>query len=157
MKPQSSSVRPLLIAALAGVVFAAGLALGGMMDPRKVQGFLDVGGIGSGRWDPSLAFVMGGALLVSLITFARVGTREMSWSGDPIALPTRRDIDARLVGGASLFGVGWGLSGYCPGPAVASLLIGGLDVACFIAAMAAGMLLARWWQTRSGGNGGTEA
>lgn len=149
MKPQSNSVRPLLIAALAGVVFAAGLALGGMMDPRKVQGFLDVGGIGSGRWDPSLAFVMGGALLVSLITFARVGTREMSWSGDPIALPTRRDIDGRLVGGAALFGVGWGLSGYCPGPAVASLLIGGLDVACFIGAMAAGMLLARWWQTRA--------
>ena len=156
MSRGQTSVRPLLIAALAGVVFAAGLALGGMMDPRKVQGFLDFGAIGSGRWDPSLAFVMGGALMVSLLTFARVGAREMSWSGDAILLPTRRDIDPRLVGGAALFGVGWGLSGYCPGPAVASLLIGGRDIACFIAAMAVGMLLARWWQARTVTNGGTQ-
>jgi uncharacterized membrane protein YedE/YeeE len=145
MKPQSTSVRPLLIAALAGVVFAAGLALGGMMDPRKVQAFLDVGGISASRWDPSLAFVMGGALLVSLLTFSRIKTAEMSWLGTQIELPTRRDIDVRLVGGAAVFGIGWGLSGYCPGPAVASLLPGGVDIVCFIAAMATGMLIARHW------------
>ena len=134
-----------MIAALAGVIFAAGLALGGMMDPRKVQAFLDVGGISAGRWDPSLAFVMGGALLVSLFTFSRIKTAEMSWLGTPIKLPTRRDIDVRLVGGAAVFGVGWGLSGYCPGPAIASLLLGGVDIVCFIAAMATGMLIARYW------------
>lgn len=134
-----------MIAALAGVIFAAGLALGGMMDPRKVQAFLDVGGISAGRWDPSLAFVMGGALLVSLFTFSRIKTAEMSWLGTRIKLPTRRDIDVRLVGGAAVFGVGWGLSGYCPGPAIASLLLGGVDIVCFIAAMATGMLIARYW------------
>ncbi len=154
MTRSSTSWRPLLIAALAGAIFAAGLALGGMMDPRKVQGFLDVGGIGSGRWDPSLAFVMGGALLVSLLAFAGVGVRGTSWTGNPVVLPTRRDVDVRLVGGAAVFGVGWGLSGYCPGPAIASLLIGGLDIACFVGAMAAGMLLARWWLTRGAADGG---
>jgi len=144
MKTQNS-LRTALIAALAGAIFAAGLALGGMMDPRKVQAFLDVGGISAGRWDPSLAFVMGGALLVSLFTFSRIKTAEMSWLGTPIKLPTRRDIDVRLVGGAAVFGVGWGLSGYCPGPAIASLLLGDIDIVCFIAAMATGMLIARYW------------
>lgn len=144
MKTQNS-LRTAMIAAPAGAIFAAGLALGGMMDPRKVQAFLDVGGISIGRWDPSLAFVMGGALLVSLFTFSRIKTAEMSWLGTPIGLPTRRDIDVRLVGGAALFGVGWGLSGYCPGPAIASLLLGGVDIVCFMVAMAAGMLIARYW------------
>ena len=139
------SVRTTLIAALAGVIFAAGLALGGMMDPHKVQAFLDVGGIAAGRWDPSLAFVMGGALLVSLFTFSRIKTMERSWLGTPIRLPTRRDVDFRLIGGAAVFGIGWGLSGYCPGPAVASLLLGGVDIVCFMVAMAAGMLIARYW------------
>lgn len=142
MKEQKTTYE-LVIAAASGIIFAAGLALGGMMDPRKVQGFLDIGGIASGRWDPSLAFVMGGALLVSLVAFARAATKKTSWTGGVIALPTRRDIDFRLVGGAAVFGVGWGLSGYCPGPAIASLLTGGVDVACFIAAMAVGMGLAR--------------
>lgn len=142
MKEQKA-VYALVVAAAAGVVFAAGLALGGMMDPRKVQGFLDVGGITSGRWDPSLAFVMGGALLVSLLAFARANGGRISWTGMPLALPTRRDIDLRLVGGAAVFGVGWGLSGYCPGPAIASLLTGGFDVACFVAAMVGGVALAR--------------
>ncbi len=138
-----------VIAALAGAIFAAGLALGGMTDPRKVQAFLDIGGIAAGRWDPSLAFVMGGALLVSLFTFARINTRETSWLGASIKLPTRGDIDLRLVGGAALFGIGWGLSGYCPGPALASLLVGGVDIVCFIAAMAVGMLLARYWMRKT--------
>jgi uncharacterized membrane protein YedE/YeeE len=144
MKTEITPYAP-VIAAVAGVIFAAGLALGGMMDPRRVQGFLDIGGLTSGRWDPSLAFVMGGALLVSLAVFARAGHRKRSWTGDAVALPTRRDIDLRLVAGAAVFGIGWGLSGYCPGPAIASLLGGGLDVACFVAAMAGGMVLARFW------------
>jgi len=131
---------PILLALAAGVIFAAGLVLGGMTDPRKVQGFLDIGGIASGRWDPSLAFVMGGALLVSLIAFARIGSRP--WLSDRFELPTRSDIDAKLVTGAALFGVGWGVSGYCPGPALASLLTGGLGVLLFVLSMLAGMLLA---------------
>lgn len=138
-------MRTTVIAVLSGVIFASGLALGGMMDPRKVQGFLDIGGLTTGRWDPSLAFVMGGALLVSLIVFARIKTGDRSWFGGRIQLPSRRDIDARLVAGSALFGIGWGLSGYCPGPALASLLIGGADIVCFLAAMAVGMLLARHW------------
>ncbi|MBL8309388.1 MAG: YeeE/YedE family protein [Burkholderiales bacterium] len=142
-------MRAALIAGVSGVIFAAGLALGGMLDPRKVQGFLDVGGIATGRWDPSLAFVMGGALVVALLTFERVRTRETTWLGAPISLPVRRDIDSRLLLGAALFGVGWGLSGYCPGPAIASLLPGSKDVLWFVAAMAVGMVLARLWMRRS--------
>ena len=137
--------RAAAIALAAGLIFAAGLTLGGMTDPRKVQGFLDVGGIFVGRWDPSLAFVMGGAVLVSLIAFATVKTRDAPWANATFELPTRRDIDARLVIGALLFGTGWGIAGYCPGPALASLLFGGADALYFVAAMLAGMLVAKTW------------
>ena len=140
-----TQLRAALIALAAGLIFAAGLTLGGMTDPRKVQGFLDVGGIVAGRWDPSLAFVMGGALLVSLIAFASIKTRDAPWVGVKFELPTRRDIDARLIFGAALFGVGWGIAGYCPGPALASLLTGGVDVLWFVAAMFAGMFVAKKW------------
>jgi len=133
------------IAFTAGLIFAAGLTLGGMTDPRKVQGFLDIGGLFAGRWDPSLAFVMGGALLVSLVAFATVKTQAAPWAGAKFELPTRRDIDARLVIGAVLFGTGWGIAGFCPGPALASLLIGGADVLYFVVAMLAGMLIAKTW------------
>lgn len=133
------------IALGAGLIFAAGLTLGGMTDPRKVQGFLDIGGIFAGRWDPSLAFVMGGALLVSLVAFATVNTTEAPWANAKFELPTRRDIDVRLVIGAVLFGTGWGIAGYCPGPALASVLTGGTDVLVFVAAMLAGMLVAKKW------------
>ena len=137
--------RAAVIALAAGLIFAAGLTLGGMTDPRKVQGFLDIGGIFAGRWDPSLAFVMGGALLVSLIAFASVKTKETPWANAKFELPTRRDIDARLVIGAILFGTGWGIAGFCPGPAFASLLTGGADVLYFVVAMLAGMLVAKTW------------
>ena len=133
------------IALAAGLIFAAGLTLGGMTDPRKVQGFLDIGGVFAGRWDPSLAFVMGGALLVSLVAFATVKTQAAPWASAKFELPSRRDIDARLVIGAVLFGVGWGVAGFCPGPALASLLIGGADVLYFVVAMLAGMLAAKTW------------
>lgn len=133
------------IALIAGLIFSAGLTLGGMTDPRKVQGFLDIGGLFAGRWDPSLAFVMGGALLVSLVAFATVKTQAAPWASAKFELPSRRDIDARLVIGAVLFGAGWGIAGFCPGPAFASLLVGGADVLYFVAAMLAGMLIAKTW------------
>jgi uncharacterized protein len=133
---------------LSGVVFAAGLVLGGMTDPKKVQGFLDVGGIASGRWDASLAFVMGGALFVSYFAFRSATGRSMPWFAPKFELPTRRDIDAPLVIGAVLFGAGWGLAGYCPGPALASVLTGGTDIFIFVAAMLIGMVFAKLWQRR---------
>ncbi len=133
------------IALAAGLIFAAGVTLGGMTDPRKVQGFLDIGGIFAGRWDPSLAFVMGGALLVSLIAFATVKTNKAPWANSKFELPTRRDIDAPLVIGAALFGTGWGIAGFCPGPAFASLLTGGADVLYFVVAMLVAMFVAKKW------------
>ncbi len=137
-KPISTTV--VVLAALAtGVIFAAGLTLGGMTDPRKVQGFLNIGGIGSGGWDPSLAFVMGGALVVSFIAYFSIRNRLRPMFAEKFELPTRRDIDARLIIGAVLFGVGWGIGGYCPGPALASVLVGGMEMVYFTLAMLAGM------------------
>ena len=131
-------------ALLAGALFAFGLVLSGMTQPAKIIGFLNLAGLVDparfGRWDPSLAFVMGGALLVTLVAFAvtpRPGRKP--WLAESFVLPTRKDIDGRLVLGAALFGIGWGLAGYCPGPALASVLTGGLDALVFVAALAAGM------------------
>jgi uncharacterized protein len=133
-----------VFAALSGALFAVGLVVSGMTQPPKVIGFLNIGGIFApnrfGAWDASLAFVMGGALLVTLIAFAvtpRVGKRP--WAAASFDLPTRKDIDTKLVAGAALFGIGWGLVGYCPGPALASLLSGGLDALIFVVALAVGM------------------
>lgn len=137
-----------LIALVAGLMFSAGLVISGMTQPAKVMAFLNVGGIvdpaSFGAWDASLAFVMGGALCVTLLAFAitpRPGNKP--WLATSFQLPTRRDIDVKLVLGAALFGVGWGLAGYCPGPALASLLTGGEDVIIFVAALAVGMWAAR--------------
>jgi uncharacterized protein len=138
--------RAAALALIAGLIFAAGLTLGGMTDPRKVQGFLNIGGIASGawgKWDPSLAFVMGGALIVSFLAFWSIKGRVAPWFAVKFELPTRRDIDARLIIGAALFGVGWGIGGYCPGPALATFLIGGPDILYFMAAMIAGMVGAK--------------
>ncbi|WP_367847781.1 DUF6691 family protein [Rhodoferax sp. WC2427] len=142
----------IVYAAIAGGLFAAGLVLSGMVLPAKVQGFLNLGGLWDaqrfGPWDASLAFVMGGALLVTLPAFAltpptaRRPARK-PWAAMAFQLPTRKDIDTRLVLGAALFGVGWGLAGYCPGPALASVLTGGAAVAVFVAAMLAGMAIAK--------------
>jgi uncharacterized membrane protein YedE/YeeE len=126
---------PILASLLAGLVFGLGLILSGMADPSKVLGFLDL----AGRWDPSLAFVMAGAIGVGLAAFAVARRRTTSLLGAPMRLPTSRQIDARLVGGSVLFGVGWGVAGFCPGPALTALGMGQPKVAVFVLAMVAGM------------------
>jgi uncharacterized membrane protein YedE/YeeE len=127
----------MLVALLAGTLFGLGLAVSGMMNPAKVVGFLDV----AGDWDPTLAFVMGGALLVTIPAFRVILNRPRPVLADGFGLPTKSALDARLLGGAALFGVGWGLSGFCPGPAVAALVTGLTPVFAFVAAMVAGMIL----------------
>jgi len=118
-----------------GVVFGAGLAIAGMTNPAKVLAFLDV----AGAWDPTLLCVMGGALAVSAAGYAIARRRAHPWLAATFAIPTRSDVDARLLGGAALFGVGWGLVGICPGPALANLARGSVDVFVFVAAMVAGV------------------
>ncbi len=124
---------------LAGLLFGAGLCLSGMVYPSKVLGFLDL----AGAWDPSLAFVMGGAVVVAFVSFRIAGRRGASLSGEPLHLPTQKAIDARLIGGSVIFGAGWGLVGLCPGPAIANL--GFLDwrAAVFVLCMILGMGLFR--------------
>ncbi|WP_162048098.1 YeeE/YedE family protein [Vibrio taketomensis] len=130
-----------LVAALAsGVFFGIGMALSGMTDPAKVIGFLDV----AGNWDPSLAYVMGGALAVFLPCYQRfIKPRKHTLSGEPLCLPSNTTIDKRLVSGAAVFGVGWGLVGVCPGPAVASISYGNIGIFAFIGAMLVGSLVAK--------------
>lgn len=122
-------------ALLAGLVFGIGLIVSGMTDPSKVLGFLDL----AGRWDPSLACVMVGAIAVGRLGFYVAARRRRSLLGAPMQLPTATKIDRRLVLGGCAFGVGWGLAGYCPGPALASLAGGGAKPVVFCAAMLAGM------------------
>jgi uncharacterized membrane protein YedE/YeeE len=130
---------------LVGLLFGIGLLLSGMTDPGKVIGFLDL----SGAWDPSLALVMGGAVLVGIGAFALAKRRRTAWLGDPMRLPSSGTIDRRLIGGSLLFGIGWGLAGFCPGPALVSLGSGQIKAAVFVLAMLAGMLIFEW-ATRSG-------
>jgi uncharacterized protein len=135
----------LLLAGCTGVVFAAGLVLSGMTQPARVIGFLNLD-----QWDPTLLFVMGGAVMVTLVGFAVSARKGRSpWFAERFVLPTRTDIDRPLVLGAAIFGVGWGLAGYCPGPALASALVGGTDVLLFLMAMAVGMGLAKWLRRSS--------
>jgi len=126
---------PILTSLLAGLVFGIGLILSGMADPAKVLGFLDL----AGRWDPSLALVMAGAVGVGLLAFAIARRRRASFLGLPMRLPTARHIDGRLVGGSVMFGIGWGLAGFCPGPALVALGMGQVKAAIFVGAMLAGM------------------
>jgi uncharacterized protein len=120
---------------VAGLVFGLGLIIAGMANPAKILGFLDV----AGNWDPSLAFVMAGAIAVGLVAFAMARRRTSSALGLPMQLSTARAIDARLVGGSLLFGVGWGLAGFCPGPAIVALGAGYVKAGVFVVAMLIGM------------------
>lgn len=128
-------MRRVLMAALTGAIFAAGLALSGMTKPEKVIAFLDFGG----RWDPSLAFVMGGAMLLFAPLYFWTVRRERVAFGQKLVPPISSAVDARLLVGASMFGIGWGLSGYCPGPALTSAASGASDTLWFAVAMALGM------------------
>jgi uncharacterized membrane protein YedE/YeeE len=127
-------------ALIAGVLFGLGLGYAQMIDPQKVIGFLDI----TGRWDPTLAFVMGGAVAVTLITFRWVLRRPKPVLDSKFYLPTSQHIDRPLLIGAALFGVGWGMGGYCPGPAITALVLGSANPVVFILAMVAGSLTYRW-------------
>ncbi|HWK69521.1 MAG TPA: YeeE/YedE family protein [Burkholderiaceae bacterium] len=125
----------IVMALVVGLLFGLGLILSGMSDPGKVLGFLDL----AGNWDPSLAFVMGGAVVVGSLVFPFATKRPKSILGDAMRLPTATQIDRRLVLGGLTFGVGWGLAGYCPGPALASLAQGDIKPVLFVIAMLVGM------------------
>jgi hypothetical protein len=122
------------VALCCGVLFGVGLAASGMTDPAKVQGFLDIFGV----WDPSLAFVMGGAVVVTVISFRFVLPMAKPLLADSFDLPSRKDIDTSLLLGAALFGVGWGLTGLCPGPAIASLAYLNPNILIFLCSMVIG-------------------
>jgi uncharacterized protein len=124
-----------VFAFVAGLVFGLGLIVAGMVNPAKILGFLDV----AGKWDPSLALVMAGAIAVGLVAFALARRRTISALGLPMQLPSARTLDTRLVGGSVVFGIGWGLAGFCPGPAIVALGAGYAKAAVFVVAMLLGM------------------
>ena len=134
---------------MVGLLFGIGLILSGMTDPGKVIGFLDL----SGAWDPSLALVMGGAILVGVFAFALAKKRTTTFLGGALQLPSSNDIDKRLLAGSLLFGAGWGLAGFCPGPAIVSLGSGQPKAAVFVLAMLVGMALFEWSERRTQGVG----
>ena len=129
-----------IIPALSGIIFGAGLALGGMTDPARVRGFLDL----FGDWDPTLAFVMGGAVIVMAIAWMIQRQMGNPLFEDGFSLPATSDLTPRLIGGSALFGIGWGIAGLCPGPGIAAIVIEPVSAAIFVAAMIAGMGLARF-------------
>ena len=132
-------MRTTLTALLSGLVFGLGLVISGMSNPAKIQNFLDI----AGTWDPSLAFVMGGAVFVTSIGYRLILKQPAPKFAAAFALPTRRDIDTPLIAGAALFGLGWGLGGFCPGPAFTALPLGDSGTLAFVPAMLAGMWAAR--------------
>lgn len=140
-------MRAVVTAWLAGLVLGIGLLVSGMSNPAKVLAFLDL----AGPWDPSLALVMAGAIGVGLAGFALAARRTVSVLGLAFRLPTRRGIDRRLVWGSVAFGAGWGLVGFCPGPALVALGMGQLKAVVFVAAMLAGMGLFEWLERRRKG------
>jgi uncharacterized protein len=142
---------PILAALACGFIFGAGLAVSGMTDTAKVLGFLDVLAMRQGRWDPTLLIVMAAALIVSIPGFWLARRRGRPVLAAAMTWPTRSEIDRPLIGGAVLFGVGWGLVGFCPGPAVANLATLSPTVLLFVAAMIAGMAAHRLWQRSRAG------
>jgi uncharacterized membrane protein YedE/YeeE len=139
--PAGAAVRRAVVAGLCGFVFGVGLLLSGVTDPARVLAFLDF----AGNWNPALAFVMGGAVLVAVPAFARARRHPVSAFGDPIGLPDRFHIDLRLVCGAIIFGLGWGLSGICPGPAIILFVSWRPEALLFGAGLFAGMVAANRW------------
>ena len=125
-----------IYALLAGLIFGLGLIVSGMANPEKVIGFLNI----FGRWDPSLAFVMGGAIFIGVFSFKYIVKREKTLLGGSLHLSNEKSINKRLIFGSLIFGLGWGLAGFCPGPALVSLGMGSLKGALFVIAMLAGML-----------------
>ncbi|MFD0739218.1 DUF6691 family protein [Lysobacter koreensis] len=138
-------MKRLALATIAGVLFGLGLAVSGMTDPAKVLNFLDL----AGQWDPSLALVMGGALAVSVPGYAWLRRRGRALGGAALPAAPSTRIDARLLGGSALFGIGWGIAGYCPGPALANLAHGSLEPVMFVAALLVGSQLVRLLETRA--------
>ena len=136
-----------------GLIFGLGLIVSGMTDPGKVQGFLDLAGL----WDPSLAFVLGGAIAVGIFAFALAKKRTRSVLGGAMHLPSAKDIDRRLVIGSLVFGAGWGLAGFCPGPAIVSAGAGQPKALVFVLAMLAGMWLFEWAESRRNKPTGAQA
>jgi uncharacterized membrane protein YedE/YeeE len=132
-------IRATLVPLASGMIFGAGLTIGGMTDPARVRGFLDL----FGAWDPTLAFVMGGAVLVMVLAWSVQRRLQRPLFSETFALPDRSDITPRLVGGSALFGIGWGIAGLCPGPGFAALAIAPGPAAIFVAAMLAGMAAVR--------------
>lgn len=135
-------IRGLIVPLLSGTIFGAGLTIGGMTDPARVRGFLDL----FGDWDPTLAFVMGGAVLVMAFAWMLQRRMQRPAFAEGFALPDRSDITAPLVGGSALFGIGWGIAGLCPGPGFAALAIEPAAAAIFLVAMLAGMGIVRLWE-----------
>lgn len=141
-----SALRRLLPPLVSGALFGAGLTVGGMVDPQRVRGFLDLGG----AWDPTLAFVMGGAVVVMAIAWAIQRRMAHPVFAETFSLPEKQDLDPALVGGAALFGIGWGIAGICPGPAIASLVLVPTKVLPFVAAMITGMVVHQLTMNRNG-------
>ncbi|MFN7697000.1 MAG: DUF6691 family protein [Deltaproteobacteria bacterium] len=135
-----------MVGLFSGLLFGTGLVVGGMTDPAKVRGFLDF----AGAWDPTLVFVMGGAVLVHAVAYRLVKGRAFPVLAETFLLPARTDVDAKLILGAAIFGLGWGVGGYCPGPAIASLPTGGASVVAFVVAMMAGSWATGRLEARSG-------
>ncbi len=129
-----------IAALLSGLLFGFGLAVSHMVEPAKVLGFLDV----AGRWDPSLLLVMGAAVTVTFISFRLISRRSKPLLAPQFLIPTRSELDRPLILGAAVFGVGWGLAGYCPGPGIAALGLGTWEAPVFVVALAAGSLAHRW-------------
>ncbi|MDO3380852.1 YeeE/YedE family protein [Gilvimarinus algae] len=133
-----------VFALICGLLFGAGLAMSGMTDTAKVLGFLDL----FGRWDPALMFVMGGAVVVTLVGFRLVLRRSRPVCDERFNLPANRRIDRRLLAGAAVFGLGWGLYGYCPGPALSALVYLEIKTLAFVLAMISGMAVVHGWEKR---------
>lgn len=130
---------------ISGLLFGTGLTISGMVNPMKILNFLDI----FGPWDATLVFVMGAGLVVTLLGYQIILRRSAPLFATSFKLPNSQDIDARLLGGAALFGLGWGLSGFCPGPAVASVVFGRAESITFVIAMAAGMIVTKQIQNRT--------